>query len=541
MIQKQRTIGLMFLSPCGLMGTDEQTSLKFADRARKIESASSKKLTKLRRIIQLELTGEVPSWIGELRSLRVLKCDNAKKFSPLLANLPHLHYVYCRNEGFRAAAIAGIPGAHDLMGCAVEIERETPPAPKNRKQLATALRDDTLADASDLGGVNLEGETFEHLWITHDLAKAKLANTVWKHCDFDCSMIGADLSGAVFEDCYFSSNYRGGNLAKVKARGAQWIWCGGDLQLNGADLRDAKLYLESDTGLEIAKANLENAVVVSSFCSEREHRWEAKAANLKGAQIDLDVTPDRRAWMKKKKSSRFKWKKDHLRGAKVDKKTTRITFAPLDGNPPPPLGAPGSIDPNGPSAEVLGSLWSINASLWALIADADVAASWDGSVEGTDPKNDFQRALGKDDEAITIGKAKGFVAQLGDSGGSPIWKIPGGIMLANVRVDRKLEKQLHLRVAQWPAPKKKIKLGTVKVTSGALALLLPYENGAFTPAQRAKAKKTFVKVSSSKVLVPLPNGDYVIATAPLGPTDNYEDEVGSYGHALRIEKLSSTR
>ena len=307
--------------------------------------------------------------------------------------------------------------------------------------------------------------------------------------------------------------------------------------MNGADLRDAKLYLESDSGLEISKANLENAVVVSSFCSEREHCWEAKAANLKGAQIDLDVTPDRRAEMKKKKSSRFKWKQDHLRGAKLDKKTTRITYAPLDGNAPPALGEPGSIDPKGPSAEVLGSLWAINAGLWALIADAEVAASWRGSVDDTDRKDDFQRALAKDDEAITIGKGKGFIAQLGDSGGSPIWKISGGIMLAHVNVDRKLEKQLHLRVAQWPAPKKKTKLGTVRVTSGALALLLPYETGVFTPAQRTKAKKTFVKASESKVLVPLANGEYVITTAPLGPTDNYEDEVGWYGHALRIERV----
>ena len=240
--------------------------------------------------------------------------------------------------------------------------------------------------------------------------------------------------------------------------------------------------------------------------------------------------------MKKKKASHFKWKQDHLKGAKLDKKTTRITYAPLDGNPPPPPGGPGAIDPHGPAAEVLGSLWAINASLWALIADAGVAASWRGTVDETDPKDDFQRALAKDDEAITIGKGKGFIAQLGDRGGSPIWKIPGGIMLADVNIDRKLEKQLHLRVAQWPAPKHPTKLGTVKVTSGALAIMLPYESGVFTPAQRAKAKKSVVKASESKLLVPLPNGKYVITTAPLGPTDNYEDELGSYGHALRIAK-----
>ena len=61
------------------------------------------------------------------------------------------------------------------MGCAVEIVRKKPTKPK---QLTTALREDTLVDASDLAGVNLEGETFEHLWITHDFSKAKLANTV---------------------------------------------------------------------------------------------------------------------------------------------------------------------------------------------------------------------------------------------------------------------------------------------------------------------------------------------------------------------------
>ncbi|MEO8843187.1 MAG: hypothetical protein ABI704_16550 [Kofleriaceae bacterium] len=71
----------------------------------------------------------------------------------------------------------------------------------------------------------------------------------------------------------------------------------------------------------------------------------------------------------------------------------------------------------------------------------------------------------------------------------------------------------------------------------ALALLLPYETGGFTPAQRTKGKKTFVKSSESKVLVPLPNGTSAITTAPLGPIDNYEDELGWYGHALRIQKI----
>ncbi|HEY0250728.1 MAG TPA: hypothetical protein VGC41_04345, partial [Kofleriaceae bacterium] len=264
-------------------------------------------------------------------------------------------------------------------------------------------------------------------------------------------------------------------------------------------------------------------------------RWEAKGANLKGAQVTLDVTPDRRAEIQKKKSSRFKWKEDHLRDAKVDKRTTQIVYVPLDGTPPPALGEPGAIDPNGPAANVLGSLWAINASLWVLVADADVAASWRGSDEDNED-DDFHRALDVEEGPIAIGKGKGFIAQLGDSGGTPILEIPKGIMLAHVNIDRRLESQLNLRVAQWPAPKKPTKLGTVKVTSGSLAVMLPYENGVFTPAQRKAGMKKVVTAEDSKVLVPLPNGEYVISTAPLGPVENYEDELGWYGHAMRIER-----
>ncbi|MFT3691951.1 MAG: pentapeptide repeat-containing protein [Kofleriaceae bacterium] len=520
-----RGVDLMDLSPAGQMGCDEATALKFADRARYVEGGSSKKLTKLKRIVHLELDGPVPSWIGELKSLRFLQTPELAHLDTL-AKLPHLTSVWLDDDDERLQTLAGmIEGASTSdFGSGVLIEREAPKPPKDKAKLLKALREDTLADKSDLSGVKLEGETFEHLYISHDFSKAKLANTVWKHCDFDGSFAGADLSNAVFEDCYFSGDFDAGMFAKVKAPGIQLVWCGGDIQFNGADIRDAKLYLEDDARFEINKANAQGATIVCAFCSEKEHQWEAKGANLAGAQIDIDVTADRRDEMKKKKSSRYAWKQTHLKGAKLDKKTTRVTYAPLDGKAPEP-GGPYAVNPKGPAATVLASVWSVNASLWVLIADAQIATAWQGNESG-----DFDRAMKvMDGGPITIGKGKGLIVPIGDSsGGSAIWKLANGVMLGDYSIDDK--KAMNLRVAQWPVGKK-TKLGKVQVTSGALVIMLPYAQG-FAKVQ----KKVATNSEDDAVMIPLANGTYAVTMVPFGPTNDYEDEAGSYTHAVRIEK-----
>lgn len=452
----------------------------------------------------------MPSWIGELKHLRFLKARSLAH-ADKLKKLPHLAQVWLDDRDPEALAeLADVLDGKVVYGAGVLIRRDPPAAPKHRGKIMAALRGDTLADRSDLSGVKLAGETFEHLWITHDFSKANLAGTVWKHCDFEgASFVGADLTGAVFEDCYFAGNFGDGMFAKAKAPGLKLVWCGGSIELARANVRDAELYLEDDARLVLANAKADNATIACAFCSEREHQWNAKGASLAGARVTFDVSADRRAEIAKKRSSRFKWKQDHLRGAKLG--DARVTYAPLAG---PLTGDP--IDPKGKAAEAIGTLSAVNASLWAVIADAAIAAAWRGN-EG----DDFDRALAVEEGAIAIGKGKGYVAQIGVRGQSTVWRIPDGILLADYSIERKHEKQLALRVAQWPAPKKSVKLGTVTVTSGALALLLPYETGDF-------------KTKGDKLKVRLPNGRYVISSAPLGPTADHEDELGWYGQALRI-------
>lgn len=346
----------MSLSPCGQLGPDEATALTYRDRARSVYGGASQDLATIPRLVHLELVGPTPSWIGALTHLRTLVCRAGTETLPAeLADLPHLRALHLDGCALRSLAglerlpaletltFSGTPIARDAAALAaaleklanataldflpgIEIARTTAPPPSDRALLLAALRHDTLPDRSRLRGVDLGGEAFDDLWVTHDFANARLANTVWRRCDFAGSFAGADLTGAVFEDCYFASNQRG-NLANVRAPGARWIWCGGELQLRGADLRGAQLYLERDAGLELVDAIAENAVIVSTFCSEREHRWDARGAQLRGAAIDLDVAPRRRAEIRDARA-RVAWKQDHLEGAALD--AAAVTYAPLD-------------------------------------------------------------------------------------------------------------------------------------------------------------------------------------------------------------------
>jgi uncharacterized protein YjbI with pentapeptide repeats len=566
-----RTEDLMIMSPCGQIPPDLKTAVKYADRARYVSAAPAKAMTKLRRLIKLELEGPIPAWIGELRGLRTLQCGSGTKtLPPGLAKLPHLTNLHLDGSDLRslagletlkalenltigdtpvgrdpaaiAAAIARIPGAR-AMGylTGISVDREPSPAPKDRKKLAAALRGDTLPDSSDLRKVDLVGETFEDLYVNHDLRGAKLANTTWRRCDFDLARLaGADLTGARFDDCYFSPMLGdGGNLARVKARGLEIAWCGGELGFAGADLRDAKLYLESDTTLDLEKANAQGLVLVTSFCSEKEHQFEMKRADLRGAQVTIDVTPDRRAEIKKKRGSRFKWKQDHFKGAKLDK-TTVVTYAPLDASAP----TSGGVDPKGKAATTYGKIFAPNAGLWLIAADAADAATWRGAVDENDRKDDFQRALVAKDGPIDLGGGKrGLRLTIGyRSGWSDVWQVPGGIMLIDtaMSIDRKeATPELALRVAQWPVPAKRRTIGTLTIHSGVLLLMLPFNSGALTPAELAKGKKSYVNLEKhdyDRVLVPMKNGTYVVTEAPFGARDGFEDEIGEYGLATRIER-----
>jgi hypothetical protein len=561
-------IDLLDLSPNGLNPLDLDDALQHKERARMVQLDSpSKAILELKRVYKLDL-GSVkpPSWIGELKHLRMLQCmADISKLPPAVLGLPKLRFLHfddsslttldgveklrsletitvCRtpaskDETALAAVAAKIKGGKpgNLMP-GIDVKRE-PAKPKQKgKALAAALNADEIDDHSDLRGVDLAGATFEDLYVTHDLRNAKLAGTTWRRCDFDfATLAGADLTGATFDNCYFSSVYdRVGNLGKIKGSGVTFTRCGGSLDLAGADLRNAKFVdLESDVHFTLEKINGQGMELHATFCSEKEHAIKAKGADLRGARIVFDVTPRRRDAIAKKPTSRFAWKTDHLKGAKTDK-TTQVTYTPLPVKGAKPTSG---VDPKGAAAKSLGQFHAPNASLWALVVDARDAAQWGGGGDDGDGP-DFQRALAKEDGPITVGKAKGVLAQIGDCGWSFVWQVGKDIALVNASMhadDRGAnEKALAVRVAQW-TPKKTSKLGTVEVKSGALALLLPYRDGAFTDAELKKAKTTVVKDKDhDRMLLPMPNGKYDIVTYAFGPKPGYEDELGEYYEVTRI-------
>lgn len=579
----KRSESLLCLSGAGQIPLEFKDALRFADRARHVSvDAITKGLLKLRRIYKLETAGAIPAWVGQLRSLRSLQCQGSfKKLPAVLAALPHLQFLHLddsaleslegieRFPALRAVTVGGTPLAEELETFAsfaksikgaklddflvgLQFTRAARAAPKDRKQLLQALRDDALDDESDLRSSDLSGERFEDLYITHDLRGANLSNTIWLRCDFEgASLAGANLSGATFHDCYFSesSHEDSGNLGKVRARAATWIGCGGELRFRAADLSGARLLdLEPDVALDLGGAKAVALVLEASFASEKEHSVNAKGADLRGAQITFDVTARRRSEIAKKKGSRFAWVKSHLKGAKLDA-SARVHYVPLDGATPSvtPPRRPGDIDPKGPAAKQLATLHAANASLWAIIADANDATSWRGAVDDGDKNDDFQRALrSKVDAPIAMGAAKGLLAEIGTNGYSPVLAIDGGVMLVDFKVslDNRKEQCLALarRVAQWTLPMPPKRFGQITMRSGALAILLPYASGAFTRTQlsQAKAGKVYEEPSThDRLLVPVPNGTYEVAHVPFRPIKgpgSYEDEVGEYGYALVIRK-----
>lgn len=561
-------VDLLDLSPIGLNPLSLEDALRFPERARMVElDEPSKKILKLRRVYRLDL-GSVapPAWIDKLPHLRTIVCSaDIKKLPAALLALPRLRYLHLEDtsletldgieklksldtitvgrtpvqakDGALAAAAARIPGA-SASSYSLELKRKAAAVPRDKKKLAKLLAADDVPSKANLRKVDLSGLTFEDLFLDQDFAGAKLAGTRWVRCDFDyASFVGADISGATFEKCYFSS-FSGptGNFSKTKATGVTFKGCGGSLTFAGADLRDARfIEMESDVHYDFTKAKAAGLVLDASFCSEKEHAIEARGADLRGARIGFDVTPGRRTTMEKKPTSKFAWKTDHLKGAKTDK-TTQIVYAPL-----PVKGksaATTGIDERGPVAKALGSIHAPNAALWVLAIDAEDAAAWRGSVNDADPKDDFQRALADDEGPITVGKAKGVIAQITDRGWSHVWQVDGGIALVDASMHlskpKERDKALGQRVAQW-APKDVQKIGKVTVKSGVLALLLPFRDGVFAAAELKKARREAIEDKElDRILVPLPNGTYDVVVHAFGPNANYEDEVGEYTSCTRI-------
>lgn len=585
-----RAESLMELAGLGLMGPELPAALKLATRARFVQYAPvDKRLAKLHRLRKLELGGEMPPWIGGLRNLRTLICHAPAKLPASLLTLPHLRFLHLDGSP-ELASLDGIeklkaletvtcsntplaeePGALEALAKrlgakadpflpGLDFKRVAPAAPKSKKVLARAINDDTLPNASNLRRVDLSGSTFKDAYISHDLRGAKLANTVWIACDFEWAHLGgADLTGALFYDCYFRSDHVEGNLPKVKARGATFIGCGGTLTFKVADLRDAAFVdMDPDYGLDLDKANARNMYLSGQFCSEREHRWSAKGADLRGATIQLDVTSGRRTELQNKKTARLAWKTDHLKGAKTDS-TTHIEHAPLDPRPTAaaPTRAPEStVDPKGQAAPILGRIYASNASLWLIVADADVAQHWRGAIDDDNEDDDFQRALRESDGSIEIGDDAGVRVEIGArSGWSHLFGSTdrgSSIRLVDAALhddeDRSaLDRAMALRMGQWPITTRPKRVGTFACRSGVVALMLPYTSGAFPRAMRAKAKpgKAIIEPrEANRALVALKPGLYEVSRyrfAPEKGRGDYEDELGEYGDVVEISYRDALR
>lgn len=586
-LRPRRTVSLMELSGLGQMGPELDDALKYPERVHFVQYADAdKKLRKFPRLRKLELSEEVPAWIGDLKSLRTLIGTVGKKLPASLSTLPHLRFLHIDGSDELAdlSGLAKLPALETVtcgdtalsdeelaaaakqLGATVtsfmpglDFKRVVPKAPRDRKAIVAAMNADTLADGSDLRGVDLSGATFEHVYVTHDLRGANLANTVWRSCDFEwCQASGADLTGATFEDCYFDSAMTEGLFEKAKARGVTFVGCGGDLYLQRADVRDAKLLdLESDVHLDLTRADARGLTLWCSFASEKEHQFSAKGADLRGAALHLDVSEGRRAELKKKKTARLAWATDHLKGAKTDK-TTRIEYATLDerATAPATRAAQATVAASGPAAKILGTMYAPNAGLWMVIADADVAASWRGSVDEDDPKDDFQRALETDDRRIAIGAGHGVCVQIGHrSGWSHLFERSDepGLHLVDAALsvsDRAVrDRAIALRVGQWREVAKPKVIGKVACPSGVLALLLPFRDGVFPAAMRKQAKQGVAVVEPrdhDRALVGMTSGPglYEVTRTPFRPDKgkgDYEDELGEYGDIISIRYAGSLR
>ncbi len=577
-----RTAGLMELSGLGQIGPDFDEALKYSDRTRFVQYAdATKKLLKIPRIRKLELSEDIPPWIGQLTSLRTL-IATTDKLPASLFTLPHLRFLHldgsskltslrgvdqlraletltcgnCAIADDELAAVAkqlgGTPS--DFMP-GIDVQRTAPKPPRDRKAIVAAMNADTLPDGTDLRKIDLSGATFEHVLVSHDLRGAKLAKTVWRSCDFEWAQAaGAELTGASFYDCYFSNYGQEGLFAGVKAVGVTFVGCGGDLSLPRADVRGAQLLdLESDVRLDLTKANAQGLKASVAFASEKEHAFETKGADLRGAHIFLDVGPGRRAELKKKKGARLAWKTDHFKGAKTDK-TTRIEYATLDAVASAPSTRPAeqTISADGPAAKILAPIYAPNAGLWLIVADAEVAAGWRGSVDEKDPRDDFQRALAKSDGEIAIGTHHGVCVNVGHrSGWSHIFRLSDepGIRLidASLQEDDRAVRDLAIarRVAQWPLTSKPRVVGSFACTSGVVAMLLPFCDGAFSAALRKKARPGTAVVEApdyNRALVAMSAGPglYEVAQAPFRPEKgkgDYEDELGDYGEVTLIRRV----
>ena len=95
------------------------------------------------------------------------------------------------------------------------------------------------------------------------------------------------------------------------------------------------------------------------------------------------------------------------------------------------------VPPHATEPPTIGCLAAINASLWCVVADAEVGRGWKGG-SGDDPDDDFTRAMafcGVAGASISIGEQQGVVCTVGGCGMSNIWRSPEGLALLDYYVE----------------------------------------------------------------------------------------------------------
>jgi predicted DNA-binding WGR domain protein len=298
-----------------------------------------------------------------------------------------------------------------------------------------------------------------------------------------------------------------------------------------------------DSELDLSGARAPGLELEARFTSpDASKRLVAPKADLRDASITIALTSDA-----KRPGPKAAWPTAAFAGAKTNK-ATRIEYAPLAGAAPAKVSTAALpeppkrviVDPGGPSAPVLGRIDASNAGLWLLVADAKVAAAWRGDEDEDEDEDDSdfaraERASETGKRTIRVGDGHGVIVEdIGEHGYAFAYAIDDGVALLElgaVEDDfdesigwKKLAKIHGAHVVQLAA-KRRSKVGEVTVTSGALALLLPY----------AKLRKR----GEDQLVLPLPNGTYAIfkerfADPPL------TDEHGTYVGRVQIVRAKAT-
>lgn len=497
-------------------------------------------IAKLPRLARLEVRGasklrRLPDFIFKMKQLEVLdlagcaieSLDGVERM-PSLAAMMLDRTPIGRAKSLREL-VARIPDAslsHAAPGL-VQIER---PAvrPKNRAELIAAIQ---RGVHPDLPKLDASGGTFEGLDLYWGSQKTNFSKTRWHSCHLHGDLRGANFDGATFEQCMFSDRWFDG----VSAKGAIFRDCYfKQCVMQRATLDGATLDIATDSELDLTSARAAKMRLTAMFSSpDAAKKLVAPKADLRDATVQVSLAPG----AKKPKGT---WPTNTFPGARTSK-ATRIEYAPLDGAipitpstaAPTRRAAPKLVDPKGPTAAVLGRIDASNTGLWVLVADAKAAAAWRG--DDGEKISDFSRAeqaLASGKLTLPVGDARGvIVSDIGEHGYAYAYKLDHGVALLELGVPeedvdesigwKKLSK-LHGAHAVQLAAKRSVKLGKISVTSGALALLLPYAT------LRARGE--------DQLVLPLANGTYEVVKEQFAdppPSDAY----GAYVGRVRIARV----